>query len=430
VAFGAVIDCTGGRIALSAWSATARRAEGTRGVPACRSGPDLLFMSPGMYTRRALLKGAAGLSLAAPFLSLRSRLAIADGAVLNHPMIERTARPLNYEAPLDALGTRITPIDRFFLRNHFDLPSIDAASWRLTINGLVDRPLVLALPDLEKMKQVTVEAVLQCSGNGRGLFIPHVGGVQWQRGAVGNARWTGPRLADVLALAVPKKEGRHLELQGHERPVLDKTPRFIRGIPMAKGMHGDTIIALRMNDRPLPMAHGLPARLVVPGWVGDDWMKWLARVTVLPEEPKGFWYETAYRFPITPGAPGAPIPAEQMRPMQELVVKSLIAAPADGSVLQPGRVTVRGVAFSGEHGIKKVEVSVDGGGTWKSAALEPGGRYGFTMFEIAFEAKPGKLRILSRATDDAGAVQPATPTWNPAGYLYNAVDGIDVEVRA
>jgi DMSO/TMAO reductase YedYZ molybdopterin-dependent catalytic subunit len=391
-------------------------------------------MAPPVYTRRALLKGAAGLSFAAPFLSslapLRSSRALAAGAPLVHPMIERAARPLNYETPMDGLSTRITPIERFYIRNHFDLPSIDAASWRLSIGGLVDRPLVLALGDLEKMKQITVEAVLQCAGNGRGLFVPHVAGVQWQRGAVGNARWTGPRLKDVLELAGPKKDARYLELQGHERPVVEKTPKFIRGIPFAKGVHADTIIALRMNDAPLPMAHGLPARLVVPGWVADDWMKWLARITLLPDEPKGFFYETAYRYPTTPGAPGAPVPPESMQPMQHLVVKSLIATPADGGLLAPGPATVRGVAFSGEQGIKKVEVSVDGGGTWKIARLESGGRYGFTLFELGFDAKPGKLRILSRATDAGGAVQPAAPVWNPSGYLHNAVDAVDVEVRA
>jgi sulfite oxidase len=345
-------------------------------------------------------------------------------------MLERASRPLNYETPLDAFATRITPIDRFYIRNHFDLPNVDAASWRLSIEGLVDKPLTLALGDLEKLEQVTVEAVLQCAGNGRGLFVPQVPGVQWQRGAVGNARWTGPRLKDVLALAHPKKGARFLELQGHERPVLDKTPKFIRGIPLAKGMQQDTIIALRMNDKPLPMAHGLPARLVVPGWVADDWMKWLARIALLADEPKGFFYETAYRFPTTPGAPGAAVPPDKMQPMQQLVVKSLIATPTDQSVLLPGRATVRGVAFSGEHGIKKVEVSIDGGTSWKAAHLESGGRYGFTVFELVFDAKPGKLRILSRASDGAGAVQPATPVWNPSGYLYNAIDGVDVEVRA
>lgn len=386
-------------------------------------------MSPRLYTRRVLLKGAAGLSLSVPFGPLGSSRGLADGAALKHPMIERSSRPLNYETPLDAFTTRITPIERFFVRNHFDLPTIDRASWRLDVGGLVDKPLVLALSDLERMKQVTVEAVLQCSGNGRGLFVPPVAGVQWQRGAAGNARWTGPRLRDVLQLAGPKKGARHIELQGHESPVHEKTPRFIRGIPLAKGLHEDTIIALRMNDLPLPLAHGLPARLVVPGWVADDWIKWLARLSLLPDEPKGFFYETAYRFPVTPGAPGAPIPPEQMQTMQQLVVKSLVATPANGSVLPPGRATVRGVAFSGERAIERVEVSVDGGRTWRKAALESGGRYGFTMFELGFEAAPGKMRILSRATDDAGAVQPATPAWNPSGYLYNAVDGVDVEVR-
>lgn len=378
------------------------------------------------FSRRTFLQGAGALAIAAPF----SR-AFADGA-LAHPMIERTARPMNYESPLDAFATRVTPIERFYIRNHFDVPMVDAATWRLRIEGLVDKPLELGLADLEKLKQVTVEAVLQCAGNGRGLFVPHVAGVQWQRGAVGNARWTGPRLRDVLALAKPKAAAAHLELQGADRSVLEATPKFIRGIPFAKGIHEDTIVALKMNDARLPQAHGFPARLVVPGWVADDWMKWLSRIAVLDAEPKGFFYETAYRFPASPGAPGAAVPADQMKPMTQLVVKSLIAAPAARSVLAPGRVTVQGVAFAGEQRVAKVDVSIDGGATWAAAKLTDtgGGTYGFTMFEHAFDARPGKLRIVSRATDAGGAVQPAAPVWNPAGYLYNAIDGVDVEVRA
>lgn len=380
-------------------------------------------------SRRALLKAAGALSLAAPLGSLLPRRAYATGGRLVHPMIERTSRPLNYETPLDAFLTRITPVERFYIRNHFDVPNLEAGRWRLEVEGLVDKPLSLALGDLERLKQVTVEAVLQCAGNGRGLLVPHVAGVQWERGAVGNALWTGPRLRDVLALARPRSEARYVELQGGDRSVLEQTPRFIRGIPLAKAMHEDTIIALRMNGVALPLLHGFPARLVVPGWVADDWMKWLSRISLSANEPQGFFYQTAYRFPVAPVAPGTPVPPEMMVPMKGLVVKSLIASPVHQSVVPPGRLMVKGVAFSGEHRLTKVEISVDGGASWKRARLEAGGRYGFSLFELTFEASPGKLRLLSRASDESGAVQPSTPVWNPSGYLYNAIDGVDVEVR-
>lgn len=387
-------------------------------------------MSQSQFSRRTFLKGAGAMSFAMPFASRLLPNAYADGGALANPMIERTARPLNYETPLDVFTTRITPLERFYIRNHFDVPMLDATTWRLRIEGLVDKPLELGLADLEKLKHVTVEAVLQCAGNGRGLFVPRVAGVQWQRGAVGNARWSGPRLKDVLALAKPKAQAAHLELQGADRSVIEATPKFIRGIPFGKGMHEDTIVALRMNDVALPQAHGFPARLVVPGWVGDDWMKWLSRIAVLADEPKGFFYETAYRFPVTPGAPGAAVSADQMKVMQLLVVKSQIATPAPRSVVAPGRVTVKGVAFAGQQRVAKVDISVDSGTTWAAAKLvDTGGKYGFTMFEHVVDATPGKLRIVSRATDAGGGVQPVTPVWNPAGYLYNAIDGVDVEVR-
>lgn len=378
--------------------------------------------NPAGFRRRELLVGA-GLALAgAPLLAGRSLAA--EG------LLERTARPPNLEAPLDVFTTRITPIEQFYMRNHFDLPAADAVDpsrWRLSIEGLVEAPLSLTLADLEAMPQVTVEAVLQCSGNGRGLFAPRVAGVQWAKGAMGNARWTGVRLADLIARTKPRAEAKFIEMQGSDRPALPATPAFIRGIPVAKALHKDTIVALRMNDVALPLAHGAPARLVVPGWVADDWMKWLTRVSVRADEPKGFFYEKAYRFPVEPGAPGAPVTATKS--MERMVVKSIIGAPG-GPVLAPGRHEVKGVAFSGEAGIARVDVSVDGGATWKKAALESGGAYGFSVFTLPFEAKAGAVRVMSRATDTRGAVQPDAPVWNAAGYLHNAIDVVDLEVRS
>lgn len=346
-------------------------------------------------------------------------------------MIERSQRPANYETPLDVFTTRITPLQRFFVRNHFDLPTwLDPKAWRLQIDGLVEEPLSLGLGDLEQMPQTTVEAVLQCSGNGRALFEPRMPGVQWKKGAFGNARWTGVRLKDVLARARPKTAARFVESQGYERPVIAKSPSFIRCIPVDKALHEDTLLALRMNDQPLSLAHGAPVRLIVPGWVGDDWIKFVQRLTFLPEESKAFYYATAYRFPTEPGAPGAPIPPEKMGPMTTMVVKSIIGSPLWGGTLQAGPQKVRGVAFSGGHGIAKVDVSVDGGKTWQAANLETGGAYGFTVFEHSFIAAPGPCTILSCAIDEKGNRQPERPLWNPSGYLHNAIDRVEVPVMA
>jgi len=378
--------------------------------------------------RRSFLKTSAlGVAAAAYWLEAPSLAFAAEAGTL----VPLSTRPPNYESVRATFTKRITPLERFYLRNHFDIPKVDLKAWRLHIGGLVERPLSLAVSDLEKLPQVKVEAVLQCAGNGRGLFKPHVPGVQWRFGAMGNAEWTGVRLRDVLALARPKEGAAQLRLQGAERPVMSTTPAFIRGIPLEKALHADTLLALKMNGRPLSPYHGSPARLVVPGWVADDWMKWLTDVEVLGEEPKGFFYETAYRYPVKPGAPGEAIPADQMKPMTKLNVKSIIGSLEDGRVIRPGVHHVVGVAFSGETGIEAVELSFDGGSTWQAAALEgPATSYGFRVFRHAWKAEPGRHVVASRATDAAGARQPDVAVWNPSGYLYNAVDRVEVEVRA
>ncbi|TMA45413.1 MAG: sulfite oxidase-like oxidoreductase, partial [Deltaproteobacteria bacterium] len=245
-------------------------------------------------------------------------------------LIRMTERPPNYESVRSTFTTRITPVERFYLRNHFDLPKIDVAKWRLKVHGLLEKELSLSLADLQRMPQVTVEAVLQCAGNGRALFTPHVPGVQWRYGAMGNAEWTGVRFKDVLAFGGLKKDAAFIQLQGAERPTMNTTPAFIRAIPVEKALHPDTLLALKMNGKPLAPTRGQPIRLVVPGWVGDDWVRALVDIEVRADEPKAFYYDTAYRFPATPGAPGAPIPADQMKPMTKLNVKSLLGSLSDG----------------------------------------------------------------------------------------------------
>jgi len=180
----------------------------------------------------------------------------------------------------------------------------------------------------------------------------------------------------------------------------------------------------------LTVAHGAPARLVVPGWVADGWTKWLQTLTLLDTEPKGFFYEIAYRFPTTPGAPGAPVPPAQMQPMTTLRVKSVIGAPLVGTTWRPGPVTVRGVAFSGGQKIARVDISVDGGPWQRADLVDDGGPYGFSVFSRVVTLAPGPHALRSRATDASGAVQPVEPVWNPSGYLHNAIDSVLVMVAA
>lgn len=380
-----------------------------------------------VFLRTAL--AATGAYVLAPKLGRAATDAPADGA--DAPLLQLSSRPANYESVRGTFTTRITPTERFYIRGHHDAPTVDPRSWRLAVGGLVKSALSLSLDDLAGMKQVSVEAVLQCAGNGRALFQPRVPGVQWRRGAMGNAVWRGVRLADVLARAGVSPDAAMLQLTGADRPQAPTVPQFVRGLPLAKCLHPDTLVALEMNGAPLTPLHGAPARLVVPGWVADGWTKWVTELTVQKDSPKGFFYETAYRYPVEPVVPGAAVPPEKMRPMSQQTVKSIIGSHEDGDVVPAGTQHLVGVAFAGEAGVRGVEITVDGGRTWAPAKVEPNpSPYGFVRFTFEWTATPGRARVASRATDKRGAVQPDVPAWNPSGYLYNAVDPLTVEVRA
>jgi DMSO/TMAO reductase YedYZ molybdopterin-dependent catalytic subunit len=200
---------------------------------------------------------------------------------------------------------------------------------------------------------------------------------------------------------------------------------------VAKAQHADTLIALKMNGKPLPWNRGQPARIVVPGWVGDDWVRAVVDIELRADEPTAFYYNPAYRFPVNPGAPGTPIPADQMKPMTKVNVKSIVGSISDGDVLKAGTHELVGVGFSGEAAIEKVELSTDGGASWHPAKLEgPSTRYGFRVFRYSWKATPGRAQVLCRAIDSAGAIQPESPVWNPGGYLNNAIDRVRIEVRS
>lgn len=348
-------------------------------------------------------------------------------------LILRSSRPLDLETPVHWFDRYLTPNEAFFVRTHHDEPRLDAATWRLRVEGLVGKPVELSLADLQALPRHEVTAVLQCSGNGRAYFKPRVPGVPWEKGAVGNARWAGARLADVLAKAGVKAGGKHVVLQGADKPVLPTTPRFGRSIPIEKALHPDTIVAYEMNGEPLPYLHGHPARMIVPGWVGDDWVKWLTTLRVQQHEFEGFFLQTAYRYPKKPIKPGEKVHPEDMAPMAEMVVKSLIAAPIAGARVPRGLVPIRGVAWTGgDARITSVEVSTDGGRTWVQARLEGEDRpYAWRQWAHDWTPDPGqrggKVTLLARATDDRGHVQPVGPApWNPSGYQWNSADTVEV----
>ena len=368
------------------------------------------------------------------FLELTAAAATAPLAVeklLQDPRVLRVlqlnAYALDLETPLELLTDYLTPNSLFFVRHHWQPTIPDPATWRLRVEGEVERPLSLSLRDLERMPATSVTCVLQCAGNGRGTQDPAVPGIQWGHGAVGNAKWTGVRVKDVLERAGARGTARHLHTFGSDSPP-GKVPPFHRSLELER-MPDQALIAYRMNDERLPRLHGAPARLVVPGWAGDHWMKWLTRIALQPEPQKGFYMDVAYRYPRTPGAPGVTFRPDEMDPVTELLVKSSFATvPAR---VRPGRpVVLRGFAFSGAPDIARVEVSTDGGSTWQDAALDPRhDPFAWRRWSLRWTpAESGRVRLVARATDSRGRVQPEHSVWNQSGYLSNGWHTVEVEV--
>jgi sulfite oxidase len=388
-----------------------------------------------MISRRAFLKGVSGAVAAAgaipPLLTWAT-----DDTSLPLPgeegMIVRSARFLDLESPPQFFDSWITPVPHFFVRNHMHEPStLDAAAWKLTIGGEVEKPLTLSLADLARIEKHTIANTLECAGNGRGFQQPHVPGVQWQKGAVGNARFGGARLRYVLQRAGVKPTGKHVMFRGLDEAP-GKVPPFIRSIPIEKAMDGDTLIATHMNDAPLSKHHGFPARALVPGWIGAASCKWLSEIKVLDKEFDGNFMKPGYRFPNQLGKPGEAVNPDEMHVLTALNVKSIIATPADGSILKSRSVHIQGVAWSGEADIARVDISTDSGATWKAAELgREHSRYAWRLWTYAWKApKAADYTVMARATDSQGRTQPETAVWNPSGYLYNAIDQVQIHVHS
>lgn len=344
-------------------------------------------------------------------------------------MIVRSARFLDLETPVEFLNSWLTQVPHFFVRNHMHEPGeLSAGAWRLTVGGEVEKPLTLTRADLHKLPSHSVVNTLECAGNGRGLYRPQVPGVQWGKGAVSTAKFSGPRLRDVLQQAGVKASGKHVMFRGLDE-VPGKVPPFIRSVPIEKALESYTLIATQMNGSPLTKHHGFPARALVPGWVGAASCKWLTEIKVLDSEFVGNFMSPGYRFPNQPVKPGDSVKPEDTHVLTGLNVKSVISGPLDGSSLKTGKVIVRGAAWAGEADVVKVEVSTDGGSTWNTAALgHDQSHYAWRLWSYNWNAKRGDYAIQSRATDSLGRTQPLEPAWNPSGYLYNAIDEVKVHV--
>ena len=344
-------------------------------------------------------------------------------------MIVRSLRFYDLETPVEYFNTWLTPVPHFFVRNHMHEPvELDAATWRLSVGGEVEKPVTLALAELSKFETHSVVNTLECAGNGRGFQRPQVPGIQWGKGAVSTAKFTGPRLRDVLGRAGVKSSGKHVMFRGLDE-IPGKVPPFIRSIPIEKALDSDTLLATHMNGMPLTKHHGFPARALVPGWIGAASCKWLTEIKILDSEFVGNFMSPGYRLPNQPVKPGEAVKPEDTHPVTVLNVKSVIVGPMDGSRVKAGQIAVHGVAWAGEANVAKVEISTDGGASWKQATLgHEQARYAWRMWRHDFAAKAGDYSILSRATDSLGRVQPETAVWNPSGYLYNAIDQVKIHV--
>ena len=346
-------------------------------------------------------------------------------------LVVRSLRPPDYETPVALLDSWITPVESFYVRSHLPAPTaLDAAAWTLQIEGEVDKPVSLSIDDIRKMPSTTITMTLECAGNGRSFFDPPVAGIQWGKGAIGTARWTGVRMAEVLKRAGIRPTAKFVLMNVADR-ALGSMQDFVRQLPIEKATHQDTLIAYDMNGQPLPPLHGFPLRAIVPGWEGAYAMKWLTTLRAVPREFDGFWVATAYRYPLKQVAPGATVDPKDMGPLTGLVVKSLITKPLEGGVVPIGKVDVAGFAWAGEDTIAKVEVSTDNGATWQATRLTgEQAKYTWRRFETQVSTvRPESVLIMARATDSSGRTQPMTPPWNPSGYLWNAPDAVRVEVK-
>jgi len=382
--------------------------------------------------KQALLVSAAA-ALPENYLLATPRFA-ADDVLLRGKdrMIVRSLRYLDLEMPAEPFTSWITPVEFFFVRNHMAEPiTLDLDSWRLAVTGEVEHPLSLSYRDLKKLASATVVNTLECAGNGRAFFQPHVPGVQWQRGAVGTAAFAGPRLGDVLRRAGLKATAKHVMFRGLD-VAPGKVPPFIRSVPLDKALDPDTLLAMQMNGAPLTKHHGFPARALVPGWIGAASVKWLTEARVLDHEFDGNFMKPGYRLPRQPVAPGSEVKPEETAAITALGVKSIIARPADGARLKLETTTIAGAAWAGEIGMVKVEVSTDGGQKWQMAQLSrEQAPYAWRLWQHRWKPPArGNYVVMSRATDSLGRTQPATASWNPAGYLWNGIDQVGVHVEA
>lgn len=328
------------------------------------------------------------------------------------------SKPLNAESSVEHLRSWITPNRVFFDRNQGAIPprKIPILKWSLSITGEIESPLTFSFDDILNLPRVIVANTLECSGNSRSLLSEKASGNPWTVGGVGNAVWGGVWLRDLLTQAGLKPEARHIAFEGFDKALGSSGIKFIRSIPIEKAM-SSTILACEMNGEPLPLRHGYPLRALALGWTGANCVKWLTQITVLDRPYEGFFMDKVYRV-FQKGQ--EPATGEVVT---SLKLKSIITQPTPGATLKAGTVLILGTAYGGEKKVEKVEISLDGGGTWRAAEfMGPNEHYAWRQWQMLWEASaPGEYTIMARATDTEGNKQPMHAEWNVLGYGNNGV---------
>ncbi|HTL56084.1 MAG TPA: molybdopterin-dependent oxidoreductase [Candidatus Limnocylindrales bacterium] len=349
-------------------------------------------------------------------------------------LILRTDRPPQLETPLRFFREDLTPNEAFYVRWHLEgIPtSIDLETFRLQIDGQVEKPMSFSLADLRgKFETVSLIAVNQCSGNSRSFFEPRVPGGQWKNGAMGNARWTGIRLRDLLDRVAVKAGAVDVAFSGLDRAAMSGTPNFAKALGVDHARDGETMVAYQMNGAELPMLNGFPLRLVVPGWYGTYWVKALNHIEVRAEKFHGFWMDKAYRIPTSPDGKESPDHlAAETTPIHRLNLRSLFVVPEPGEQISTKTpFEIQGIAFDSGIGIERVEISTDDGETWGIARLDQDlGKYSWRRWRFQWKPSlPGKYQLKVRAINRQGQQQ-TTNLWNRSGYMRNVIEQIEVEV--
>ena len=334
----------------------------------------------------------------------------------------------NHSMPLEALRYPITPVGLHYLLIHFDIPDVDASTWRLSIGGLVRDRLELTLDQLRARPRCTVAVTLECAGNGRALTAPRPLSQPWLVEGVGTAEWTGTPLAPLLTEAGLLDEAVDVVFTGIDRGVQGGVMQhYERSLPVEVAMRDEMLLAYEINGQPLPPQHGWPLRLLVPGWYGMAHVKWLRSITAINRPFDGYQQATAYHLRTEAGA--AAIPVRRIQPRALLMPPGVPDFMSRRRHLEPGPCRLEGRAWSGLAPVVRVEVSTDGGQTWHDAEIsDPLSEFAWLPWTFTWNSTPGEHELCARATDAAGNTQPVAQRWSTEGVLNNAVQRVAVVV--